>query len=150
MNAEEATHLLVIFEPPGPSDTAAELKPVLDFLTHNTTFKPARHCKIKTMVHSVKTDTTLFALLTMGMLAWLDDDREFGSSMERVGINAPSGEYEYFQAAWALPGNEEAKKADRLQRVKIAAAVQEAGDDVMAHLPEILAKSTKRWWQFWR
>lgn len=104
MGKEKATHILVIFEPPGPVDNDAELKALLPFVTKNNNFSLAGNCKIEAWTEPMGNVTDYTFLQTM-MFQWLRDEGEDVKkfSIGSVGINRHDSRYEFFQIAWAVP-----------------------------------------------
>jgi len=145
MSGKKATHMMVLFELPGPADVEAELGDLIPFLVRDNGLKLSENCKIKSLIGQAG-EATNWIPITATITTWLDEVaggfEKF--SIKQVGINVHDSSYSFFQAAWAMPlSRKEAAKTTR-ERAEVEAAV-------LATLEgKPMDKPKKKWWQFWK
>ncbi|MCE7985359.1 MAG: hypothetical protein DYG89_29650 [Caldilinea sp. CFX5] len=127
------THLLVIYNTPGPQDLDSETRKIIKFLKSNSGFGPSLECKVCIITEPIS-EATNYRKLRAFMQSWLDKDggHQNFRIMGDEGINAHIQKYGIAQATWAT-SVERAKASDK--------AFEKALDEAMA---SVLGKPTSQ------
>ncbi|MGH9838841.1 MAG: hypothetical protein ACREEM_08665 [Blastocatellia bacterium] len=146
--SKQMEYLVILFSPPGPGNTDAEIEKVVAILKQQEDVTPQAGCKVKTMVKDVGEVSKLdFIKAAMTHTLRIDTANPFVYEVLTTGYYAQ--EYAFFQACYAVvktSTQDLAKAAHNLDQLNQMKSV--LTEIVAGRKP--LQQPRKRWWQFWK
>lgn len=96
------THLLILFNTPGPSNLAGDVGGIINYLKKEYSIKPLPECKVRTVVASIS-EVTDYKDVESFMTQWLNAEggQDRFKILGRGAINAHQAQYRIAQATWA-------------------------------------------------
>jgi hypothetical protein len=96
-----ATHLLILFNNPGPNNQKGEVVGIMKYLKNKYNIKPLPDCTLRIVVTSIP-DVADYSGVESLMNQWLDEDEEHEKFkiLGQVSINAQHQKYGNAQATW--------------------------------------------------